>query len=208
MCIQSASVVAHLEALMTYVYADCVCLTLTTLLTALILHMWSARRLHTSSCPQWAPACRGVQPSISRLSTSTSHCNSTLNKARKRGGKHAREGEDERNIHEKKRQMLTSRYRSCVCGLMLTSGLRCSLWQRQRAELWPWCLGEVWECRPRPAQPRRPGAWSSPPPFWPYPRLFLWRTRGKKVVSKNKHGHTNTQANLIKYIRKKHCQFN
>lgn len=128
-----------------------------------------------------------------------------------------RQGREEGNTQErekmrgismrKKRQMLTSRYRCCVCGLMLTSGLRCSLWQRQRAELWPWCLGEVWECRPRPAQPRRPGAWSSPPPFWPYPRLFLWRTRGQTVASK-KHGHTNTQANLIKYIWKKHCQFN
>lgn len=51
---------------------------LTTLLTAPISHMLSASRPHTSSCPQWAAACRGVHPSVSLLSTSTPHCRRTL----------------------------------------------------------------------------------------------------------------------------------
>lgn len=55
---------------------------LTTLLTAAMSHMWSASRVHTSSCPQWAAACSGVQPSMSLLSTFTPVCNSTLHEER------------------------------------------------------------------------------------------------------------------------------
>src|SRR4029434_6593423 len=41
-------------------------------------HMCSASRVEASSWPQWAAACRGVQPSMSRASTSIPHCSRTL----------------------------------------------------------------------------------------------------------------------------------
>lgn len=160
-----------------------VCFPLTTLLTAPMSHMLSASRVHTSSCPQWAAACRGVHPSMSLLSTSTPHCKSTLSKARERREGKKQEGEKRRNI--KIRQKWTGCHYCHVCGLMLTSGLRCIPWQRRRAEPLPWCLSEVWVCRLLPALPWRPGAWSSPLPFGPCPRLCLWCT------------HKHTEPNLM-----------
>ncbi len=50
----------------------------TTLLRAFMSHMCSASRRQASSCPQWAAAWKAVQPSLSRLSTSIPHFNSTL----------------------------------------------------------------------------------------------------------------------------------
>lgn len=151
---------------------------LTTLLTAPISHMLSTSRLHTSSCPQWAAACRGVHPSVSLQSTSTLHCNSTLSEVRELGGVEV--GERTRlRIKAVWLGMVTklnkSQQAALMCALMLTSGLQCSLWQRRRVEPLPWCLGEVWVCRLLPAPPWHPGAWSSPLPFGPYPRLFLWQ---------------------------------
>lgn len=58
--------------------------------------------------------------------------------------------------------------------LVLTSGLRCSLWQQRRAKQLPWCLGEVWEYHLLPAPPWHPGAWSSPPLFERCPHQSLW----------------------------------